>query len=67
MGVLFRVRPKLNDIEGLNPIERYGLSQVTNTFDDLKVFDDPAVPLNYIRKTIAFGPPSSIKFILDNS
>lgn len=66
MGILFQKRPKLTDIEGLNPIERYGLSQVTNTYDALKVYDDPKIPLDYIRETIAFGPPSTIQFIVDN-
>ncbi len=66
MGILFRSRPKLNSLEGLNPIERFGLSQVTDNATSLKVFDDPAPPLNFIRANIAIGPPSSIQFVVDN-
>lgn len=66
MGILFKVRPKLTSIEGLNPLERFGLSQVTDNDTSLKVYDDPSIPLNYIRKNIAFGPPNSIKFVVDN-
>jgi len=66
MGILFRGRPKLESISGLDPIERFGLSQVTNNYTNLKIWDDPAIPLNFIRANIAFGPPNSIRFVVDN-
>jgi hypothetical protein len=67
MGILFKSRSKLSSLGNLNPIQEYGLAQVTENANSLKIFDDPAVPLDYIRANIAIGPPSSIKFVVDNS
>ena len=66
MGILFQGRPKLESISGLDPIVRFGLSQVTDNSTQLKIWDDPKIPLDFIRANIAFGPPNSIRFIVDN-
>ena len=67
MGILFRRRGKLESISGTDPIENYSLAHVTNNDTPLKIWDDIQVPLNEIRRRIAFGPPNSIRFIPDNS
>ena len=66
MGILFKSRGKLESIQGLDPIQRFGLAQITDNANALKMWDDIAIPLNFIRAQIAIGPPSSIKFVIDN-
>lgn len=65
MGILFRKRPRMEDISGLNPLERYAMSQIRP--DNKDIYDDPQPALDYIRKKIALGPPTSIKFVVDQS
>ena len=65
MGVLFRRRPRLEDVSDLNDIEAFSFSNFTRTYDTLKKFDDIQVALDEIRRRIALGPPSRIQFVVD--
>jgi len=68
MGLLFKRRPRSTDIETTNDLQNYGLSQIGTNFTAIKVYDDPKVPLDQIRKNIVENTPASrIRFIYDNT
>ena len=67
MGLLFKIRPRSTDIGGTNDLENYGLSQIGVNSDAIKVYDDPKVPLDFIRAAIVENTPASkIRFLYDH-
>ena len=67
MGVLFGIRPKLEDISDITDIEAYGLSFVGNGQVNLEIFSDIQIPLQEIRRDIiANQDPIPVKFVVDN-
>lgn len=66
MGILFKRRPRSESIEGTNDLENFGLAQISDNDDTIKVYDDPQVPLNYIRSQIRGNAQTDrIHFIVD--
>ena len=68
MGLLFRPRPRSTDVGGTNDLENYGLSQIGFNADAIKVYDDPKVPLDFIRaRIVEHTPTSRIRYIYNNT
>lgn len=66
MGILFQPRPRSESVEGTNDLQNYGLGNIGINDDAFKVYDDPQVPLDFIRKRIIENTPASkIHFIVD--